>query len=133
MDPSFVTGTTLNVNVRDDLRKAGEEMECLKRQNNHLLEDNKRLNEVNQDAPEATKRMYDFGIGKHVAELTVLRSHMKDNASHSDTELKKAEAEKTNIRQRLNDVARDLTTEKRNHNTLKQNKTRNQDGNHNQP
>jgi hypothetical protein len=46
----------------------------------------KRLNEVNRDAPEATGIMYDFCVGKHEAELTALRSQMKVNASHLDTE-----------------------------------------------
>jgi hypothetical protein len=38
MDPSLVAGAKLNLNVREELRKAREEVECLKRQNNHLLE-----------------------------------------------------------------------------------------------
>jgi hypothetical protein len=119
MDPYLVAGVTFNVNVREDLIKTLEEVECLKRQNKHFLEDIKRLNEVNRDAPEATKRIYDFVVGKHVGELTVLWSHMKVNESHLDTELKKAEVENNNIRQMLDYVSRDLNAEGRIHNTLK--------------
>jgi hypothetical protein len=97
MDTSLLAGATFNVDVREELRKAREEVECLKRQNKHVLEDNKRLNEVNRDAPESTEGMYEFGVGKHVAELTMLRSQIKENASHLDTELKKSDIEKHNI------------------------------------
>jgi hypothetical protein len=37
MNPSSVSGATFNINKRDELRKTREEVECLKRQNQHLL------------------------------------------------------------------------------------------------
>jgi hypothetical protein len=55
--------------------------------------------------------MYDFFLGKHEAEITVLRSQMKVNASNLDTALKKAEIEKDNIRQKLDSVSRYLNAE----------------------
>jgi hypothetical protein len=131
MNPSLVAGATFNINIRDKLRKAREEVECLKRQNQHLLENNKRLNEVNRDLPKTAGLMYDFCVGKHEAEITVMRSQMKVNASNLDTALKKAEIEKNNIRQKLDSISRDLNAERRNHNTLK--KTTQSHRNHNQP
>jgi hypothetical protein len=59
MNPSLVTGATFNINIRDKLRKAREEVECLKRQNHHLLENNERLNEVHRDLPKTLGFMYD--------------------------------------------------------------------------
>jgi hypothetical protein len=96
-----------------------------------LLENNQRLNEVNRDLPQASGMMYECCVGKHEADITVMRSHMKVNASNLDTALKKADIEKHNIRQRLDSVSRDLNAELQNHNTFK--KTRNPNGNHNQP
>jgi hypothetical protein len=119
MNPSLVAGTTFNLNIRDDLRKAIEEVECLNRQNHHLLENNERLNEVNRYLPKTSGLMYDFCVGKNEAEITVLRSQMKVNASNLDTALKKAEIEKNNIRQKLDSVSRDLNAEQLNHNTPK--------------
>jgi hypothetical protein len=51
MSPSLVAVATVNLNIRDELRKSREEVECLKRQNQHLLENNERLNKVNRDLP----------------------------------------------------------------------------------
>jgi hypothetical protein len=119
MNPSLVAGATFNLNIKDELRKAREEVECLKRQNQHLLENNERLNEVNHDFPKTSGLLYDFCVGKHEAEITVLRSQMKVNASNLDTALKKAESKKNNIRQKLDSISRDLNAERRNHNTLK--------------
>jgi hypothetical protein len=119
MSPSLVAGATLNLNIQDELLKGREEVECLKRQNQHLLENNERLSEVNRDLPKTSGLMYDFCVGKHDAEITVLRSQMKDNASILDTALKKAESEKNNIRQKLDSVLRDLNVERQNHNALK--------------
>jgi hypothetical protein len=119
MNPSLVAGDTLNLNIKDELCKAREEVECLKRQNQHLLENNERLNEVNRDLPKTSGLMYDFCVGKHEAEISVIRSQMKFNASNLDTALKKAESNKNNIRQKLDSVSRDLNAERRNHNTLK--------------
>jgi hypothetical protein len=56
-------------------------VECLKRQNQNLLENNERLSEVNRDLPKTSGLMYDFCVGKHEAEITVIRSQMKVNAS----------------------------------------------------
>jgi hypothetical protein len=116
--PSLVAGAAFNLNIRDELRKAREEVECLKRQNQHLLENNERLNEVNRDLPKTSGLMYDFCVGKHEAEITVLRSQMKVNASNLDKALKKAEIEKKNIRQKLDSVSRHLNAEQQNHTTL---------------
>jgi chromosome segregation ATPase len=93
-------------------------VECLKRKNQHLLENNERLNEVNRDLPKTSGLMYDFCVGKHEAQITVMWSHMKANASNLDTALKKAEIEKNHIRQKLDSVSRDLNAEQQNHNTL---------------
>jgi Tfp pilus assembly protein PilO len=64
-------GATFNLNIRDELRKAREEVECMKRQNHHLLENNQMLNEVNHDLPKSSGLMFDFCVGKHGAEITV--------------------------------------------------------------
>jgi hypothetical protein len=74
MNPSLVAGATFNLNIKDELRKAREEVGCLKRQNQHLLENNERLNKVNRDLPKTSRLMYDFCVGKHEAEITVFRS-----------------------------------------------------------
>jgi hypothetical protein len=111
MNQSLVAGATFNLNIRDELRKAREEVECLKRQNQHLLENKERLNKVNRDLPKTSGLMYDFCVGKHEVEITVMRSHMKVIASNLDTALKKAEIEKNNIRQKLDYVSRDLNAE----------------------
>jgi hypothetical protein len=119
MNQSLVAGATFNLNIKDELRKAREEVECLKRQNQHLLENNERLNEVNRDLPKTSGLVYDFCVGKHEAEIIVILSQMKVNASNLDTVLKNAESEKNNIRQKLDSMLRDLNAEWRNHNTLK--------------
>jgi hypothetical protein len=119
MNPSLVAGATFNLNIIDELRKAIEEVEFRKRQNQHLLENNERLNEVNHDLPKTSGLVYDLCVGKHEAEITVIRSHMKVNASNLDTALKKAEIENNNIRQKLDYVSLDLNAERRNHSTLK--------------
>jgi hypothetical protein len=93
-------------------------VECLKRQNQHLLENKERLNEVNRDLPKTSGLMYEFCVGKHEAEITVMRSQMKVNTSNLGKALKKAEIEKNNIRQKLDSVWRDLNAERQNHNTL---------------
>jgi hypothetical protein len=49
MNPSLVAGATFNLNVQDELTKAREEVECLKRQNQYLLENNERMSEVKRD------------------------------------------------------------------------------------
>jgi hypothetical protein len=67
MNPSLVAGDTFNLNIKDELRKAIEELECLKRQNENLLENNERLNEVNRNLPRTSGLMYDFCVGKHEA------------------------------------------------------------------
>jgi hypothetical protein len=119
MNPSLVAGATFNLNIIDELRKAREEVvECLKRQKQHLLENNERLNEVNRDLPKTSGLMYDLFVGKHEAKITVMRSQMQVNASNLDTALKKAEIEKNNTKQKLDYVLRDLNAERRNHNTL---------------
>jgi hypothetical protein len=119
MNWSLVAGATFNLNIRDELRKAREEVECLKRQNQHLLENSQRLNKVNRNLPKTSGLMYDFWVGKHEAEITVMRSQMKVDASNLDKTLKKAEIEKNNTRQKLGSISRDLNAEWRNHNTLK--------------
>jgi hypothetical protein len=63
--------------------------------------------------------MYDFCVCKHEVELAVLWSYMKVNAYHLDTELKKADIEKNNVRQSLDSVSRDLNAKRQNHNALK--------------
>jgi hypothetical protein len=116
---SLVSEATLNLNIRDELRKAREELECLKRQNHHLLENSQRLNEVNRDLPKASGMMHNFLVGKHEAEITVMQSQMKVNSSHLDTALEDSEIKKNNIRQRLDYILWDLNAERRNHKTLK--------------
>jgi hypothetical protein len=54
MNPSLLAGATFNLNIKDEMRKAREEVECLKRQNQHLLENNKRMNKVNHDLPKTS-------------------------------------------------------------------------------
>jgi hypothetical protein len=112
MDPSLVAGATFNLYITYELRKAREEVECLKRKNQHLLENNERLNEVNRNLPKTSGLMYDFCVGKHEADIIVLRSQMKVNSSNLDTALKKAEIEKKNLRQKLDSILRDLNVER---------------------